>query len=281
MHRRERFFSGFGHHLLPTPSEGGHAPSEDGNKKIPPTFWHGFDLKAGPDRDARSKINIDLSRTPGYYAFDTGDGIPVRVIMLNSAKLDQWGADGEIDERQRDWLKHTVASAEDRLLLVFSHHRPNDFDDETLAILHDPRRGPMLFFSGHTHQHHLTVHRSPKGPSFYELNTGSVLEYPQIARLIEIRGIPGETGYLVSRALWSSHLDLDPTIERERLEKDLAECGQNREAHRKVLAGAAGCGHRGALKDYLDRKERAWGRSQPFEEAWRNANIVVPVTIPQ
>ena len=39
MHRKQRVISGFGWHLLPAPSEGGHSPSEGTwpGKKLPPT----------------------------------------------------------------------------------------------------------------------------------------------------------------------------------------------------------------------------------------------------
>lgn len=284
MHRKDRIFSGFGSHLLPVPAPPhGDRQSVDGNRKIPGTSCHGFDLRVGMG-DGSSMSNIDCSQLPGYYAFDIRGNVPIRVIVLNSAKLETWGADGEIDREQRGWLKEMLEGGQDRLSLVFCHHRPDDFDDETMAILNSCRTGEMVLFSGHKHKHHLKLHEGRGGQRFYELNTGSILEYPQIGRLIEIRGIPGNRGCLVSRALWSSHLELDPYIHREDLKKVLKECEDDRYHYRKPLSKAARCGHYGALEDYLKNMEQdcsADDKPQPFKEAWRAANIVIPVTIPQ
>lgn len=282
MHSRERMISGFGPHLLPVPAEMGHSPSEDGNAGIPSTFLHGFDLYLHRDPQVPPLERREIQNLPGYYAFDIDSAeVPVRVIALNSARNETWGADGEIDARQRAWLQHAMDTAEGRVLLVFSHHRPFDFDAETLAILHQHRREPLVFFSGHTHKHHLTQHKSGDGRAFFELNTGSILDYPQLGRVIELRGYPGGRLCLVSRTFRPSHLDIDRSIPDEELQEILSDCEDMREEYFPFLHLAARCGHYGALQDYRGRKTAFWGGLQSMEAASNAANVAIPLDFNQ
>lgn len=287
MHGKYRFFAGFGPHLLPVPIGEGHAPSEDGvlagdNYRIQPTYYHGFDYSVNAVPERPSREGFQVPNVPGYYAFDINTTvIPFRVIALNSAKMESWGADGEISESQRVWLQQMMDSAQGRLLLIFSHHRPLDFDDKTMEVLYQKRNGAMVFFTGHTHKHHIKHYDNRKSQAFYELNTGSILEYPQLGRLIEIRGEPSGTMCLVSRSLWSSHLDQNPDIPDEILLSTLKDCQERRMQYRSSLSKAAACGHSGSLKDYRDNKEKPWGHPQPIEDALKAANIVLPIRYDQ
>ena len=283
MHGKYRMFAGFGPHLLPVPIGEGHSPSEDGKSegdryKIPPTFYHGFDSNTVGVPKPPSRDIFQVQNVPGHYAFDIDvTPVPIRVIALNSAKADSWGAEGEIKEVQRIWLQKMVDSAPGRLLLIFSHHRPLDFDGKTMGTLHQKRSGAMVFFTGHTHEHHVRLYDDRNGQAFYELNTGSVLEYPQLGRLIEIRGTHGGPMCLVSRSLWSSHLDQNQDIPAESLVHTLQDCREKRMEYRSTLSKAARCGHSGALKDYRDKSKILWGKPQPLEEALKEANIVLPI----
>ena len=204
--------------------------------------------------------------------------MPIRVIALNSAKQDTWGADGEIDARQRAWLQHVMDNARRRLLLVFAHHRPTDFDAETLAILHQQRREPLVFFSGHTHKHHLTQYEREGGRAFFELNTGSILDYPQLGRLIELRGAPGENLCLVSRTLWPSHLNIDRNTRDKDLQKILIDCEQMRMEYFPLLYLAARCGHYGALQDFRAITASPFGKLQSMETASNAANVIIRIS---
>jgi hypothetical protein len=276
MHARERMISGFGPHLLPVPAEMGHSPSEDGTAKIRSTCLHGFDLYLRQDPSDPCPEGAEIQNLPGYYSFDIdATAVPIRIIALNSARQETWGADGEIDVRRQAWLQHTMDTAEGRLLLVFSHHRPFDFDAATMAILHQPRREPLVFFSGHTHKHHLTQHKKEDGRAFFELNTGSILDYPQLGRLIELRGAPGGKLCLVSRTLRPSHLDIDRNIPIAELQKILLDCESMRLEYFQLLHLAARCGHYGALEDFRHAKTRPWGEPQSMEAALSAANVVI------
>jgi predicted phosphodiesterase len=288
MQGKYRMFSGFGRHLLPVPSEGGHLPSEGSvpgscKYKIPPTYYHGFDYTVSAVPAFPPPNVFAYPHVSGYYAFDINTtAVPIRVIALNSAKTESWGANGEISEGQRIWLQQMINSAQGRLLLIFSHHRPLEFDEKTMEVLYQKRSGAMIFFTGHTHKHDVKRYDNQKGQAFYELNTGSILEYPQLGRLIEIRRTKENKICLVSRSLWTSHFDQSPNISCKNFSCDnkpdiLQDCQEKREQYRGSLSKAASCGHNGSLKDYCCNKEMLWGKPQPIEDALKTANIILPI----
>jgi predicted phosphodiesterase len=291
MQGKYRMFSGFGRHLLPVPT-GGHDPSEGsvpgGDKsKIPSTYYHGFDYYERAVPDPPDPNVFAFPHVSGYYAFDIDStAVPIRVIVLNSAKTESWGADGEISERQRIWLQQKIDSAQGRLLLIFSHHRPLEFDEKTMEVLYQKRSGAMVFFTGHEHKHNVKRYDNQKGQEFYELNTGSILEYPQLGRLIEIRRTKEGKICLVSRSLWTSHFDQNPNISCKDFSCDnkpdmLRDCQEKREQYRSSLSKAASCGHNGSFKDYCCNKEILWGKPQPIEAALKAANIILPIRYDQ
>jgi predicted phosphodiesterase len=280
MHRKERVISGFGRHLLPTPSEGGHPPSEDmfPGKKLPPTFHHGFDLALGRTCSEPPPQQLDYDLLAGDYAVDLcATRLPLRLIVLNSVKTAEWGADGRITPAQRNWLRSVLLPDGGGINLVFVHHRPAEFDEQTRGLLAGPGHGALVMFTGHTHQHHLTRHGSPGGTGYYELNNGSVLEFPQVGRLIELRGSPGGSIWLVSRALWSSPMAVTALPPEAEVTASLEACLEQRLAKRQILAESVRCGHFGAYDDYRKNKLHVWGRPQPFDEAWTAANVIVRI----
>jgi len=161
---------------------------------------------------------FDSSHVDGhelYYTFPVADG--VTGISLDTTNLAGW-ADGSIGLRQYRWLEqelrrgsttyytadgsrvrqHTAAE----LFLVFSHHSsttmgnvladPRAPDErrvpgsELVALLH---RFPnvLAWVNGHTHRNVLRPHHGPgAAQSFWEINTASHVDYPQLARSIEI-----------------------------------------------------------------------------------------------
>ena len=303
MHGVEQQCTGFGYHLLPVPGEGGHCASVDGFGVVPSTCLHGFDLNpridSSEDCQSRDGSQKAIEGYSGYYAFDlAGDASSIRVIVLRSAKLGDFGANGNIDEEQRKWLtemlRPTDAGKRQRLFLVFSHHRPEDFDRETMAILESVPYGSMVFFSGHKHKNDYRFYGDRNGEGFYELNSSSILDYPQFGRLIEIRGNPGDIGCLVSRAFGSSYVPpespnhnlkaLEENLRRcEEVEEDL-KCWEKIEGHPfppPPLSEMAQCGHYGALADFLRDRKRLWGRPQSFQDSLKKTNVVIPLSIPR
>ena len=301
MHREKREISGFGRNLLLVPAESAHEPSVnrglDKKKKLPRTSHHGFDLQSGK-ACSDSPLPIPDYDKAGHYAADLCEiPIPVRLIALNSSKKDKMGAKGSITPEQRDWLQTKLLPAGRGINLVFVHHRQKEFDAETQALLAGPDVGALVVFTGHDHKHHIKQHDGQNGRGYYELNTGSVPEFPQIGRLIELRGTPGGPVWLISHALWNSLMTVrvKDMPKKEVIEDFLKECiinekiaknecskkEERRNAKRETLSDAVRCGHYGAYLDYLKNREkiwRFWGRSQLFDKAWEAANVIILVS---
>jgi len=159
------------------------------------TYCSGFDLNG--------RIPADLKNCQdytGYYAavVPGDDGKTVQLIALNTTHGEnEWGAEATFDELQRSWLKSQLETqpAPD-VTIVFMHHRPADVPGLVAVLDGTARKRPMVVLSGHTHSH-ATEWRG----HFWELNTGSLEEFPQWARLVEIRrGLNGRY-YVNARVL--------------------------------------------------------------------------------
>jgi metallophosphoesterase (TIGR03767 family) len=149
-----------------------------------------------------------------YYTFDLSPGVVG--IMLNTASPDG-STVAVLDAAQADWLeeqlkrvsakfydskgKLTTSNAQDRLVVLFSHHPLSTFDKEVQssdggrpplnrsAVLELLARYPnvVAWMNGHRHKHQVTPHRG-KYPSggFWELTTASLIDYPQQSRIVEL-----------------------------------------------------------------------------------------------
>ena len=311
---REYCLSGYGRHLLPVPANCEHGPSM-GNPTLVPTFHHGFDLNLDITCDKEPSTilpkNLPYDDALGDYATDLcGISIPVRLIALNSVKKDAFGASSQITVDQVEWLKSKLLKKSGDINLVFQHH-PVKENNQVKGLLADSGNATVLAFTGHIHpesKYDITWSPGKKGSGFYELNTGAVLEYPQIARLIELRQDSRGRVWLITRALWSSLMKvhpqdmpndemerkefidkcspskpdkLDTPEERKEWEAKQKQC----EAMQNYLPDAVRCGQFGAYDDYLANKRRGgnwwftlFSRQTGFKEIWRNANRIVDIT---
>ncbi|MFZ2511716.1 MAG: TIGR03767 family metallophosphoesterase, partial [Gordonia sp. (in: high G+C Gram-positive bacteria)] len=136
---------------------------------------------------------------PSWYTFTPAPGVVgIAMNTCNSLGL----ADGSISETQWQWVQRQITKHHDKLVLLFSHHT----SDTMTATLPNPETpgqaqygGPAMvamikrhpnviaWVNGHTHNNRLIPHRgsTPKH-SFWEINTASHIDYPQLARIIEI-----------------------------------------------------------------------------------------------
>lgn len=155
-----------------------------------------------------------------YYTFDltTEDPLTIRGIVLDTTNPGGLSG-GSIDRPQFKWLEtqlqaaHTsyydvdgelreTGNSEDRLVVIFSHHDSTTLDntfpvpgllsdrakaEELEGLLH---RYPnaILWLNGHTHYPRVFAHRDPtdRTPGFWEVNTPSLIDFPQMARLVEL-----------------------------------------------------------------------------------------------
>ncbi|MFT3660172.1 MAG: TIGR03767 family metallophosphoesterase [Gordonia sp. (in: high G+C Gram-positive bacteria)] len=136
---------------------------------------------------------------PTYYGFEIAPGL--RGIALNTCN--SLGiADGSISRVQLDWMERELRRHRDRLVIVFSHHTsttmtaklPNpetpgqaQYGGEHLVSVLKKHPNLIAWVNGHTHRNEMTPHRgsSPKH-SFWEINTASHIDFPQLARILEV-----------------------------------------------------------------------------------------------
>jgi calcineurin-like phosphoesterase family protein len=274
MHAPERRLTGFGPELMPVPI-GGHPPSESGKallgggknpQTIPQTDCHGFDL-AGPPK----KPCWDY---PGYYALDVPGAARVRVIALDTTRHVDWGAEGELSAEQAAWLKEQLAAASGSTALLFSHHQPLPAVLDAIAASGHSR---VFYFSGHTHQAGVYLHQAGR-TRVVELNGASILEYPQVSRIVELRQPAAGPPCVVSRAIWPSSFDAVRAFDWGQLSAKWTACAAE-PLPSMTLERASACGHLGAMADWVHNDERWFEKPQRPEATWRATNAIV--TLPR
>jgi 3',5'-cyclic AMP phosphodiesterase CpdA len=168
-----------------------------------------FDIPPDPERRPISREEfVDAHVRSGghgftdrsYYAHDAGD---IRFIALDTV-CDAGGADGSIGAEQLHWLERRLEEVhssfrsrdgslirmhnKDRLVVVMSHHGHDSLSNprgeqragELLALLQ--RFGNVvLWLNGHTH-----MNRVRRRQSLWEVTTGSIVDWPCQARLVEL-----------------------------------------------------------------------------------------------
>ncbi|WP_029759789.1 TIGR03767 family metallophosphoesterase [Gordonia hirsuta] len=136
---------------------------------------------------------------PTWYTFQLAPG--VRGIAMNTTN--SLGiADGSMGEKQLRWIDRQLTRFRDELVLVFSHHTsatmtaklPNpetpgerQYLGADLVAMLKRHRNLIAWVNGHTHKNEMIAHRSTNAKhSFWEINTASHIDFPQLARIIEI-----------------------------------------------------------------------------------------------
>jgi len=167
------------------------------------THCSGFDLgPRPPSYSAPADGHARCEEYPGYYSVvvpgsDPDPGSPsttVQLIALNTTREQAWGQDAAFDDGQRAWLQQQLQQPA-TVTIVFMHHRPSAVPG-LLPILNEvAARRPTVALSAHDHSHAMAWLGH-----LWEVNTGSLEEFPQWGRLIEIRQRGGRT-YLNARTL--------------------------------------------------------------------------------
>ncbi|WP_421845492.1 TIGR03767 family metallophosphoesterase [Mycobacterium sp.] len=136
---------------------------------------------------------------PTWYVFQIAPGLTgISLDTTNNLGF----SSGSIGQRQLDWMTKQIASRPDQLIIVFSHHTsktmtaklPNtedlgdkQFDGTAVVSVLNTYTNVIAWVNGHTHQNTMFAHpgETPKH-SFWEINTASHIDYPQLARIIEV-----------------------------------------------------------------------------------------------
>ncbi|GGO23254.1 metallophosphoesterase [Microbispora rosea subsp. aerata] len=145
----------------------------------------------GPAGHGYTRDNLDSGRLD--YSFRISDG----VVGISLDTTDRGGDyRGSVGTRQLAWLKRTLKAHADDLVLVFSHHpswamtnltpspdRPRDRrhgGQELLAVLRG-HRNVVAWINGHSHRNKIVPHGG-----LWEISTASHVDYPQLARVVEL-----------------------------------------------------------------------------------------------
>lgn len=108
------------------------------------------------------------------------------------------GWQGSIDQEQFDWLKNSIESLRDRYVIITSHHPVEDIFNS-----YTPHQQPRVlgiqieaflisqphviaWICGHTHRNQISYHGPDKRRGFWQIETSSLIDWPQEGRIIEI-----------------------------------------------------------------------------------------------
>jgi metallophosphoesterase (TIGR03767 family) len=151
----------------------------------------------GPVGHGYSSAN--LAAGTQYYTFRIADD----VVGISLDTTDPGGHyEGSIGSAQLKWLDRQLRDHKDSYVIVFSHHTSHSMTNtshadparpgerrhngrEVIALL-GSHRNVLAWVNGHIHRNEITPHSAPDGRSFWEISTASHVDYPQLARIIEI-----------------------------------------------------------------------------------------------
>ncbi|KOG32424.1 TIGR03767 family metallophosphoesterase [Streptomyces resistomycificus] len=150
----------------------------------------------GPVGHGYSSANVDAGTQ--YYSFRIADD----VIGISLDTTDPGGHyNGSIGTAQLRWLDRTLRDNKDSYAVVFSHHtsksmtntrpdpaRPGErrHNGKEVVALLGSHANVLAWVNGHIHRNDITPHSAPDGRSFWEISTASHVDYPQLARVIEL-----------------------------------------------------------------------------------------------
>lgn len=154
----------------------------------------------GPAGHGYTQENLDAGTQ--YYSFRISDD----VLGISLDSTDPGGHyEGSLGAAQMDWLERELKANEEKdgggsYVIVFSHHtsrtmrnlrqdpsRPREDrhgGDEIVALL-GRHRSVLAWVNGHSHKNRITPHQTPRG-SFWEVSTASHIDFPQLARVVEL-----------------------------------------------------------------------------------------------
>ncbi|GAA2500178.1 TIGR03767 family metallophosphoesterase [Streptomyces longisporus] len=151
----------------------------------------------GPVGHGYSTANLDAGTQ--YYTFRIADD----VIGISIDTTDPGGHyNGSIGTAQLNWLDKQLRDNKDSHVIVFSHHtsqsmantsnvdpaHPNErrHNGQEVVALLGSHANVLAWVNGHIHRNYITPHKGSGGHSFWEISTASHVDYPQLARVIEI-----------------------------------------------------------------------------------------------
>jgi len=141
-------------------------------------------------------LDREQSETAYFYR---NIGPQVRLIGLDTVNR-YGGWQGCIHREQFEWLTQVLAASKDKYVVLSSHHplenlfngyvpdeiAPPALEKEVHALL-EKYPNVILWFSGHVHDHKIQPRMKSDGThAYWEIRTGSHIDWPQQSRIIEI-----------------------------------------------------------------------------------------------
>jgi len=180
--------------VTPDPERAPYTPADYLKAHLDPAY-----RGLGPVGHGYSTANLETGTQ--YYTFRIADD----VVGISIDTTDPGGHyEGSIGTAQLNWLEKQLKDndKDGSYVVVFSHHtsktmtntghadpaRPNERrhnGQEVLATL-GRHRNVLAWVNGHIHRNDITAHSSSAGGSFWEISTASHVDYPQLARVIEL-----------------------------------------------------------------------------------------------
>lgn len=149
--------------------------------------------RTGPGPYGHGYTEENLDRETRYYSFALTD----EVLGVSLDTTDPGGHyEGSLGEGQFAWLESTLRKAAQPYVIVFSHHtsrtmrnprpdpaRPGERRRDGAQLLDLLERSPkvLAWVNGHSHKNAVTAHRG-----LWEVSTASHIDFPQLARVIEL-----------------------------------------------------------------------------------------------
>ncbi|MGW1026275.1 TIGR03767 family metallophosphoesterase [Streptomyces sp. NPDC002577] len=147
----------------------------------------------GPGPVGHGYSAANLAAGTQYYSFRIADD----VIGISLDTTDPGGHyEGSLGTAQLKWLERTLKAHKDEYVIVFSHHTSTTMrnlnrdparagetrhsGDEVVDLL-GRHRNVLAWVNGHSHKNKIT----PRG-TFWEISTASHIDFPQLARIIEL-----------------------------------------------------------------------------------------------
>ncbi|HTW98704.1 MAG TPA: TIGR03767 family metallophosphoesterase, partial [Acidimicrobiales bacterium] len=252
---------------------------------VDPAEWLAAHLEAGGDPSGHGFDAAAVAAERAYYAADAG---LVRLLVLDTVNR-EGGWQGSLDAEQLAWLEGELVAGHasyldaegepvrsgnpDRLFVLFSHHsletliNPYSLEgavrllgDDLVALL-GRFSNVVAYVNGHTHEH--AVRPVPAGlGGFWQVTTGSHIDWPQQCRLVEL-ALDEESGDVLVVTELLDHAGLvDPRLGEPG--DPMVVAGWSRELSANAWQGRS-------------RPEEPWGRGQARD---RNCVLVWPAPFP-
>ncbi len=160
----------------------------------------------GFDFSPRSKVNPSVR--VGFYSFTAlppvhgglkGGGVRpgIRFYVLDTSRS-EGSASGQISDEQLAWLAQQLKGHPDHLGIVVSHHPIPRIRENQRKLLDLLLASPKVIalLCGHDHENRITPYPASGGLGFWQIQTSSLIDFPQQGRMLEIYINPEGTGAL-------------------------------------------------------------------------------------